>query len=251
MIKEPRSRLKKRRSRKRPLINSQILAGKTRERRLVQWKRVHALGLPPCATPQDYGPVNPSLKSTPDASDLDKTVPADRRAEEESLKALVCAVEVELRMLARKMRRGYSPPPSLETIELVGEMYVRIFDGQLPQIRDQSHFFSVAARTMRWILVSRHQRQKPDVMEGVNDIADEQLQNLDLGELDVALEELAAEKPELAKLIELNYFLGIGPGEIAKITYSSERTVFRDLQRARGWLFWRLGGLDAVDGDPS
>jgi RNA polymerase sigma factor (TIGR02999 family) len=173
------------------------------------------------------------------------------RESEQSLKALICVVEVELQALARKMRRGFSPPPSLETVELVGEMYIRIFDGKIPEIRDRGHFFSVAARTMRWILIGRHRKLKPEILEGLMPSLGQSTSDLDLEALDIALEELAAKKPDLARLVELNYFLGIAPLEIAELLGASERTVFRDLRRARGWLFWRLGdNQPGTEGSP-
>ena len=170
---------------------------------------------------------------------LDAFLPG--RLEDEPLKDLVSQVEVELQALARRMRRGFSPPPSLETVELVGEMYVRLFDGKVPHICDRNHFFSIAARTMRWILVGRHRQLRPDILGDLMPAVEESSSQFDLEALNAALEELAEAKPELARLVDMAYFLGLAPQEIAEIVESSERTVFRDLKRARGWLYWRLG----------
>jgi len=171
--------------------------------------------------------------------------------DEESLKALVSLVQVELQALASRMRRGFSPPPSLETVELVGEMYVRLFDGKVPDVCDRNHFFNIAARTMRWILVGRHRRLKPEVLADLTPISNVGIDEFDLEALDAALEELSSVKPELARLVDLSYFLGLAPAEIAEVTKSSERTVYRDLKRARSWLYWRLGDEAAEGGGPA
>ena len=120
-------------------------------------------------------------------------------------------------------------------------MYVRLFDGKIPEVCDRNHFFSIAARTMRWILVGRHRRLRPEILGDLMPAVEEEFKRFDLEALNAALEELAAAKPELARLVDMAYFLGLAPREIAEIVESSERTVFRDLKNARGWLYWRMG----------
>ena len=169
-----------------------------------------------------------------------------------SLAGLVAAVESELAVLAQKLRRGYSPAPSLETVELVSEMYMRLVGGKLPEVRDHDHFFCIAARTMRWILVERYRRRRSlletdlssdgrPVLEGLApEVGDDEAPDLEA--LDLALAELGEVRPRLAQVVELSYFLGLGVLEIAEVLGSSERTVFRDLERARAWLHWRMVG---------
>ena len=156
-------------------------------------------------------------------------------------------VYVELRKLARRQLHGGPPQQTLSTTALVHEAYLKLSADARWSTRDRSHFFALAARAMRHILIdharrrTRHKRggaAVPLSLEStevpVYDRGDELLA------LDQALERLAALDPELAQLVEWRFFAGLSVEEVAGILEISDRTVKRQWRAARAFLYQQL-----------
>jgi RNA polymerase sigma factor (TIGR02999 family) len=147
----------------------------------------------------------------------------------------------ELRQLAasylRKERQGHTLQPTA----LVHEAYVRLVDQTNPTWQSRSHFFGVAARLMRQILVDHARRKQAGKRAGIKVPLDEavssqQERSRDLIALDSGLTALAKLDPRKCKAVELRYFGGLSMDEIAQTLDVSTITVRRDLRMAEAWL---------------
>lgn len=148
----------------------------------------------------------------------------------------------ELRRLAHHQRRRESSPEALGTTALVHEAYLRMVGAQTPMLNGRAHFFGIAARVMRHILVdeARARRAKKRSASEVPFEADGAYAGVDLIELDEALGELAKLDPRQATLVELRFFGGLTEQEAAEVLAISVPTVKRDWTMARAWLFRAL-----------
>ena len=165
------------------------------------------------------------------------------------------AVYDELRHLAHRLLRRHGPGETLNTTALVHEAYLKL-DGRAAA--DRAHFFALAARAMRFILVD-HARAHHAAKRGgrgvtfgpAHDVAD--LRADEVLALDEALTRLAAEHVRLAAAVELRFFGGLTYEEVAEAQGVSVRTAKRDWALARAWLHRAIHpdgpGLDAEEGD--
>jgi len=164
-----------------------------------------------------------------------------RGGDQTALDRLVPLVYDELHRLAQGYMRGERPDHTLQATALVNEAYLRLVDAEVDW-KDRSHFFAVAATTMRRILVDHaraHGRQK---RAGVKVSLEESLvvapeREADLVVIDEALTRLATHDERAAKAVELHYFGGLTYAEIAEALGVSEATVDRDLRFAKAWLY--------------
>ncbi len=163
------------------------------------------------------------------------------KGNQQALDDLTPLVYRELRQLAasylRKERQGHTLQPTA----LVHEAYVRLVDQSNPVWQSRSHFFGVAARLMRQILVDHARRKQAGKRAGLNVPLDEavsfqQEQSLDLIALDSGLTALEKLDPRKCKAVELRYFCGLSMDEIAQTLDVSAITVRRDLRMAEAWL---------------
>lgn len=127
---------------------------------------------------------------------------------------------------------------------LVHELYLRINRGSPLSVADRQHFFAASARAMRWILVE-HARRRATEKHGGDQVMvslDERIpDSADVAmttalALDKGLEALEAISPQRRQVVELRYFAGMEFGEIAALLEVSERTVYREWERARAFL---------------
>jgi RNA polymerase sigma-70 factor (ECF subfamily) len=155
----------------------------------------------------------------------------DRRA----LERLTPLVYAELRRLARGYLSRRRRHHSLQPTALVHEAFVRLIDDRRIDWKNRAHFFGVAAKTMRGILVD-HARRRGAAKRGGSAITlsfDEaiaipgQRQDLELAALDDALTALAGFDPDLARLVELRFFGGLTIEETAVVLGVSSATVKR------------------------
>lgn len=171
-----------------------------------------------------------------------------RSGDRAALDALLPRVYDELRTLAHARLRRHRPGETLNTTALVHEAYLKLTANEAPSFEDRTHFFALAARAMRFVLVSYAREQTAQKRGGgVPDLPlDERLavaasaadmEAADLLTLDAALEQLAAVSDRLAEIVELRFFGGMQYAEIAEATGRSEATVKRDWRRARAWLY--------------
>ena len=163
------------------------------------------------------------------------------KGNQKALDDLTPLVYRELRHLAasylRKERQGHTLQPTA----LVHEAYVRLVDQTNPTWQSRSHFFGVAARLMRQILVDHARRKQAGKRAGIKVPFDEAVSfrregSRDLLALDSALTELEKIDPRKCKAVELRYFGGLSMEEIARTLEVSEITVRRDLRMAEAWL---------------
>src|SRR5215470_14150451 len=153
----------------------------------------------------------------------------------------------ELRAIAHRQLRGAPGEQTLSTTALVHETYLKLSRGAGWTAKDRSHFFSIAARAMRMILVdaargrTRQRRgagRRPLDLENVEIPVEERA--AEIVALDEALERLSATDGELAQLVEWRFFAGLSVEEIAEMSGRSERTVKRHWQAARAFLYQEL-----------
>ncbi|MEM6457430.1 MAG: sigma-70 family RNA polymerase sigma factor [Acidobacteriota bacterium] len=193
--------------------------------------------------------------STPSA-DSDDAAPAApvthllhawRAGDDDALDALTRAVYDELRRLARRHMRGERSGHLLQTTALVHEAYMRLIDVEIPW-QDRGHFFAVAARMMRRVLVD-HARKRQAAKRGGGEAAltlEEGRIALDrpngVLELDDALKDLAKVDERKAQVVELRFFGGLTIEETASVLGIGHATVERDLRMAKAWLQRLLRG---------
>jgi len=164
-----------------------------------------------------------------------------------ALAELTPLVYEELRRLAHHFMDGQRPDHTLQTTALVNEAYLRLADQTNPNWQSRAHFFAVAARAMRQILVSyaRSQRSqkrgggafKVDLDEAALVSPEQSKEIVDLHE---ALEQLAALDSRKAQVVELKYFGGLNYDEMAEVLKISRVTVRRDWEFAKVWLYTEL-----------
>src|SRR6266496_1628019 len=164
-----------------------------------------------------------------------------------ALAELTPLVYEELRHLAHQFMEGQRPEHTLQTTALVNEAYLRLADQTNPRWQNRAHFFAVAARAMRQILVSyaRGQRSqkrgggvlKVDLDEAAIVSPEESREIVELHE---ALEQLSALDSRKAQVVELKYFGGLNYDEMAEVLKISRITVRRDWEFAKLWLYTEL-----------
>jgi RNA polymerase sigma factor (TIGR02999 family) len=169
--------------------------------------------------------------------------------DEQALEQLVPIVYSELRRLAHYHLRRERDGHSLQSTALVHEVYLRLCGHDDPQWTDRAHFFAVAARMMRRILVdySRRRGAQKRGSGAIHVSLDDALAipihaQLDLTALDAALEQLAAFDARKCQVVEMRFFAGLPAKEIAAVLKTTEATVRRDWVIAKAWLFRYLEG---------
>lgn len=156
---------------------------------------------------------------------------------------LLPLVYAELRKLAGYRLDREKAGQTLQATALVHEAYIRLIGSSEIKWDGRSHFFAAAAEAMRRILVD-HARRRHSVKHGGgferHELSDEvaiEIGDIDqLLDLDAALTKLGKEDSEIAKLVELRYFAGLGIDETAKALGVSPRTIKRNWAYARAWL---------------
>lgn len=156
---------------------------------------------------------------------------------------LMPLVYEELRRLAREYLRRERADHTLQATALVHEAYLRMVDDKHVTWQNRAHFYGVAARLMRRILVD-HARAHNAVKRGglEQKLSLDEARDLpapgatDLVALDGALENLAKTYPRKSEVVELKFFGGLDANEIAEVLQVSEKTVLRDWNFAKLWL---------------
>ncbi|HMB71449.1 MAG TPA: sigma-70 family RNA polymerase sigma factor [bacterium] len=161
----------------------------------------------------------------------------------EAGEALFEAVYEELRRIARRLMNGQRPDHTLQPTALVHEAYLKLADSRRVPWQGRAHFMRVAARAMRQILIN-HARDRSALKRGGawqrvtldEDVAGRPDRNLELLELDDALQRLASRDARMAQVVELKVFAGMKVREVAHVLGVSPRTVDNDWKVARLWL---------------
>jgi RNA polymerase sigma factor (TIGR02999 family) len=161
--------------------------------------------------------------------------------------ALFPAVYEQLRAIAHNALRRERPDHTLGTTGLVHEAWFKLVDQTRVEWRDRAHFFSIASRAMRRILVDyarRHGAAKRGGKIRAIALEDGMVPSEERAEallaVDEALERLAAHDPALTQVVECRFFAGLTEEETAEATGASLRTVQRQWRRAKAWLYQEL-----------
>jgi len=165
------------------------------------------------------------------------------QGDDHALDSLMPLVYHELRRIASYILKGERPGNTLQPTALVSEAYLKLAGGTKMRWQDRAHFFAVAARAMRQILVDyarRHQREKRGGKAQRLQL-DEALvfaveRSEELLALDEAMDRLAAVDQRKARVVELRFFAGLENKEIGEVLNVSANTVMRDWNLAKAWL---------------
>jgi RNA polymerase sigma factor (TIGR02999 family) len=188
-----------------------------------------------------------------DPGSVTRLLSAAAAGDKESLKKATEVVYEDLRQLAARFMRRERPDHTLGTTGLVHEAYLRLVDQNEVDWKSRQHFFAIAAKMMRRILVNHArdrkaqkrggERERVPLEEGFlpDDLSGDG-PRVDLVDLDDALKKLEAEDPQLARVVEMRFFAGMPIEEIAQVLEVAPRTVKRYWKAARILLLDALGG---------
>jgi RNA polymerase sigma factor (TIGR02999 family) len=188
-------------------------------------------------------------------ADLTGLLQAWSRGEAEAIEQLAPLVHRELRGIARRMLAGERRGQRWQPTDLVQETYIRLLDWRVVRWENRAHFFATTARMMRRVLVDaarerraakRGQDASGVPLDGV-DIAAPSPQ-VDIVALEDALRELATLDPRSSQVVELRFFGGFSVEETAEALGVSVRTVKRDWNTARAWLYSALSRGNGHEG---
>jgi RNA polymerase sigma factor (TIGR02999 family) len=170
-----------------------------------------------------------------------------RQGDARALDRLVPLVYDELRRVARRHLRREQPGHALQATALVHEVYLRLVDVDRLTLKNRTHFFSIAAKLMRQILVDHARRQQAGkrgggaTMVSLDDVSPAaQPPSVDVLALDEALEALSAIDAQQGSVVELRFFAGLGIDEASEALGISTATVEREWAMAKAWLHRRL-----------
>ena len=179
--------------------------------------------------------------------------------DKEALDRLIPLLKDELRRIAHRHMRREAAGHTLQTTALVNEAYLKLAGSPITELKDRQHFFAVAARAMRQILIDharsrsyakRNAGVRPASLDETGRLTLEQAAGLlarnapaltperaaDLLALDRALSELETRSLQKSRVVELHHFLGLTFDEVAEVTGLSSRTVKRHWESAKAWL---------------
>jgi len=175
-----------------------------------------------------------------------------RQGDEQALATLLPLVYDELRRLAASFLRRERPGQTLQATALVHDAYLRLLQDSQLSWQNRAHFFGIAARSMRQILIERARARHAAKRGGdqVRVTFDPGLivaarEPIDVEALDDALTRLAALDPELERVVEVRFFGGLSIEETAEAMGISPATVKRRWTLAKAWLARDLGGEEA------
>ncbi|HVF34785.1 MAG TPA: ECF-type sigma factor [Candidatus Saccharimonadia bacterium] len=179
--------------------------------------------------------------------DITELLRSARAGDRVALDAAFRLVYEQLKGIAHK-QLGRGSDATLSTTGLVHETYIKLVRADHIAATDRRHFFNLAARAMRQVLLDRARAQASGKRgDGVDELSLGAVQlpsagiSVELIDLDRVLTQLQELDAELAELVDLRLFAGLEFDDIAQIRGVSERTVFRDWRKARAIL---AAGLD-------
>ena len=170
-----------------------------------------------------------------------------RQGDAQAFDRLVPLVYDELRRVARRHLRREQPGHALQATALVHEVYLRLVDVDRLTLKNRTHFFSIAAKLMRQVLVDHARRQQAGkrgggaTMVSLDDVSPAtQPPSVDVLALDEALEALSAIDAQQGSVVELRFFAGLDINEASEALGISTATVEREWAMAKAWLHRRL-----------
>ena len=170
-----------------------------------------------------------------------------RAGDAEAIEKLMPLVHGELRRIAKRHMAGERRDHLLQATALVNEVYLRLIDVRRVQWQDRAHFFAMAARLMRRVLVdfarAQHNQKRGGALQRVT-FDQDLLVGSDTPEdvlaIDTALQALAVEYARKSQVVELRFFGGLSVEESAEVLQISPETVMRDWKFAKSWLMREL-----------
>lgn len=184
--------------------------------------------------------------------DITEYLRAWEQGDDQALESLLPMVYADLRAIAAKHLGSERSGHTLQPTALANEAYLRLRGLHHVPWHDRTHFFAIASRMMRRVLVDHARARgaakrgadapRVELIEGLNDSLQPAMDSLELIDLDRALDELAGAEPRLARLVEVRFFGGLTIDEAAEVLGCSPRTAKRDWAFARAWLLRRLSG---------
>ena len=189
------------------------------------------------------------------SSSVTRLLQAWQQGDTDSLNRLASIVYRELHAVAKRAFSGERSGHTLQPTALVHEAFLRLVDNDVDWT-GRAHFFAVAATAMRRVLVDSARMQRSAKRGGgavlslhEGDGASERLE-VDLFDLDVALERLQERDSDQARMVELFYFAGLSYPDIAQVLGTSRASVGRELRFAKAWLRRRLVGPEGASAGP-
>ena len=174
-----------------------------------------------------------------------------RQGDAAALDRLVPLVYDELRRVARGHLRREAPGHSLQATALVHEVYLRLVDVDRMTVESRTHFFAVAARLMRQILVDHARRKRAGkrgggvTMMSLDEVSPAApTSSVDVLALDQALNTLSSFDVQQYRVVELRFFGGLNIDEAAAALGISTATVEREWAMAKAWLYQRLSSAE-------
>jgi RNA polymerase sigma factor (TIGR02999 family) len=171
-----------------------------------------------------------------------------------ALDDLMPLVEGELRRIAANCMRRENPGHTLQTTALVNEAYLKLVDQTRARWQNRAHFFAIAARVMRRILLDHARTQRRAKrgggaihveLDGIIALTTEKSD--ELFALDEALSRLASFDPVKSKIVEMRYFGGLTVEETAEVLQVAQVTVMRHWSLAKSWLRRELRSTNKWD----
>jgi RNA polymerase sigma-70 factor, ECF subfamily len=181
------------------------------------------------------------------SSDTTQLLRAWADGDSHALEQLTPRVYHELRRVAARLLQNERPGYSLQSVDLVHEVYLRLVNARELNWQHRAHFFAVSAGLMRRILLDRA-RRKAAAKRGGRGLQVDFTKTLDVAQakarelvaLDDALNALAEVDPRKSRIVELRFFGGLSVKETAEVVKVSSDTVMRDWKLARAWLLTEL-----------
>ena len=185
-----------------------------------------------------------SEEESPHPGDITRLLVSISEGDRHALNRLFPIVYSELRALAHRQLARLRPGDTLQTTALVHEAYLKLLGTARPDWHDRRHFFAVASRAMRQISVDYARTQSAQKGGGDTPLLTLDEQHLPIADrayelvlLDGALTELESLSERAGQVIELRFFGGLSVEETAAVMDLPERTVKREWQKARAFLF--------------
>jgi RNA polymerase sigma factor (TIGR02999 family) len=190
------------------------------------------------------------LISVSDPGEVTRLISEMRQGNQKAAEQLMPLVYHELRRMAAAAMNRERPGHTLQPTAVVHEAYLRLLGGENLSVENRAHFFALAARSMRQVLVDHARRKLAGKRGGEihqrveleDHLALTEQQSEEVLALHDALEQLQQLDVRQAQIVEMHYFAGNSVEEIAAVLEISDRTVKRELQTARLFLKQQLKG---------
>jgi RNA polymerase sigma factor (TIGR02999 family) len=181
----------------------------------------------------------------PSSRDITQVLHSASHGDEAAAEQLFPLVYEELRRLARGYLNGERPGHTLQATAVVHEAFMRLVGTESVAWQDRAHFFAMAARAMRRVLIDHaRSRGRQKRGGGWERIPLDRVASFSVGApgtellaLHEALERLDAEHPDIARIVELKFFGGLTSKEIGEVIGRSDATVERHWKFGRAWLY--------------